>query len=62
MGEMIQVKRPAGQTCPASLATPRGANAPGFVCIQEYWGLNDQIKKTADRFAQAGYRAVVPDL
>ena len=25
------------------------------------WGLNDQIKKTADRLAEAGYRALVPD-
>lgn len=62
MGEMIQLKRPDGKTCPAYLTTPKGANAPGFVCIQEYWGLNDQIKKTADRFAQEGYRALVPDL
>ena len=51
MGEMIQLRRPDGKTCPAYLATPTGANAPGFVCIQEYWGLNDQIKNTADRFA-----------
>jgi len=62
MGEMIQVKRPDGKTCPAYLVAPKAANAPGFVCIQEYWGLNDQIKKTADRFAEAGYRALVPDL
>jgi carboxymethylenebutenolidase len=62
MGEMIQVKRPDGKTCPAYLVAPKTANAPGFVCIQEYWGLNDQIKKTADRFAEAGYRALVPDL
>src|SRR5947199_10614135 len=63
MGEMIQVKRPDEKTCPGYLATPKaGANAPGFVCIQEYWGLNEQIKKTADRFAQAGYRTLVPDL
>lgn len=62
MGGMIQVKRPDGKTCPAYLVTAKGADAPGFVCIQEYWGLNDQIKKTADRFAQAGYQALVPDL
>ena len=62
MGEMIQVERPDGKTCPAYLVAPKAANAPGFVCIQEYWGLNDQIKKTADRFAEAGYRALVPDL
>jgi len=32
------------------------------VVIQKWWGLNDQIKKTADRLARAGYRALVPDL
>jgi len=63
MGEMIQFKRPDGKTCPGYLATPKAAStAPGFVCIQEWWGLNDQIKKTADRLAEAGYRALVPDL
>jgi len=63
MGEMIQFKRPDGKTCPGYLATPKtGAGAPGFVCIQEWCGLNDQIKKTADRLAEAGYRALVPDL
>jgi carboxymethylenebutenolidase len=63
MGEMIQFKRPDGKTCAGYLATPKArAGAPGFVCIQEWWGLNDQIKKTADRLADAGYRALVPDL
>src|SRR3989475_10701322 len=63
MGEMVQFKRPDGKTCAGYLANPKaGAGAPGFVCIQQYWGLNDQIKKTADRLAEAGYRALVPDL
>lgn len=63
MGEMLEFKRPDGQTCPGYLATPpAGANAPGIVVIQEWWGLNNQIKKTGDRFAAAGYRALVPDL
>jgi len=63
MREMIQFKRPDGKTCPGYLATPKaGASAHGFVCIQEWWGLNEQIKKTADRLAEAGYRALVPDL
>lgn len=62
MGEMIQFKRPDGKTCPGYLATPKsGSSASGFVCIQEWWGLNDQIRKTADRLAEAGYRALVPD-
>jgi len=63
MGEMLQFKRPDGKMCPGYLATPQaGAGADGFVCIQEWWGLNEQIKKTADRLAEAGYRAIVPDL
>jgi carboxymethylenebutenolidase len=63
MGEMIQFKRPDGKTCPGYLATPKtGSGAPGFVCIQEWWGINEQIKKTADRLAGEGYRALVPDL
>ncbi len=63
MGEMVQFKRPDGKTCPGYLATPKtGAGAHGFVCIQEWWGLNEQIKKTADRLAEVGYRALVPDL
>lgn len=42
MGEMIQFKRPDGKTCPGYLATPKtGSSAPGFVVIQEWWGLND---------------------
>ena len=63
MGEMMEFQRPDGKTCPGYLATPKaGATAPGFVVIQEWWGLNNQIKKTADRLAEAGYRALVPDL
>src|SRR5215472_6654901 len=68
MGEMIEFPRPDSKTCPGYLAAPAlsgdqaRTNAPGIVVIQEWWGLNDQIKKTADRFAEAGFRALVPDL
>jgi carboxymethylenebutenolidase len=63
VGEIIQFDRPDKKTCPGYLAAPHAApNAPGFVVIQEGWGLNDQIKKTADRLASTGYRALVPDL
>lgn len=62
MGERIEVKRPDGKTCPAYLAGAASGSEPGFVMIQEWWGLNDQIAGLADRLAAEGYRVIVPDL
>jgi carboxymethylenebutenolidase len=63
MGEMISFKRPDGKDCSGYYAKPAaGDNAPGIVVIQEWWGLHDQIKGVANRLADLGYRAVVPDL
>ncbi|WP_043768781.1 dienelactone hydrolase family protein [Algiphilus aromaticivorans] len=55
--------RPDGKTAPAYYVAPEpGASAPGVVVIQEWWGINDQIERVANRLAEAGYRALVPDL
>jgi len=63
MGRTISYERPDGQSVVGYLAEPlKGANAPGMVLIQEWWGLNDQIKGVADKLAATGYRALVPDL
>src|SRR5438132_916189 len=63
MGNMVEFKRPDGKTCNGYYAEPeQGSKAPGLVVIQEWWGLNDQIKGVADRVAKTGYRALVPDL
>ncbi len=64
MGELISFKRPDGKDVQGYLASPTvGADkAPGIVVIQEWWGLNDQIKGVADKLAAQGYRALVPDL
>ena len=63
MGKTISFKRPDGQAVPGYLAEPaHPEGAPGIVVIQEWWGLNDQIRGVADRLALAGYRALVPDL
>jgi carboxymethylenebutenolidase len=60
---MIRFERPDGQSVNGYLAEPVTARgAPGLVVIQEWWGLNDQIKGVADQLAKAGYRALVPDL
>ncbi len=63
MGTTVSFKRPDGQEIQGYLAEPaQGAAAPAVVVIQEWWGLNDQIRGVADRLAEAGYRALVPDL
>ena len=63
MGQMISYNRPDGKAVPGYLAEPvAGASARAIVVIQEWWGLNDQIKGVADMLAGKGYRALVPDL
>lgn len=44
------------------LALPASTPAPAVLVIQEWWGLNPHIKDVANRFAQAGYVALAPDL
>lgn len=63
MGNMASYQRPDGQTVQGYLAEPAHSNgAPAIVVIQEWWGLNDQIRGVADRLALAGFQALVPDL
>lgn len=61
MGQMIEFQRPDGQAVQGYLAEathPVGA----VVVIQEWWGLNAQIKGVVHRLAAAGFTALVPDL
>jgi carboxymethylenebutenolidase len=60
MGEMISFAANGG-TCSGYLA-PASEGRPGVVVIQEWWGINANIKGIADRFAAAGYTALAPDL
>jgi carboxymethylenebutenolidase len=62
MGTNITFRRPDGKEAAGYLAEADRANAPGVVVIQEWWGLQDQIKGICDRFALAGYEALAPDL
>ena len=59
----ITFKRPDGKECSGFYVEPKaGSQAPGVVVIQEWWGLNDQIKGVAQKLAGSGLRALVPDL
>jgi len=63
MGELIEFPSngTAGQ---GYLAEPSGGpgGSIGVLVLQEWWGLVDQITRTCDRFAQAGFTALAPDL
>lgn len=57
MGEMVTFKS-NGHTCDGYIA----GSGPGVLVIQEWWGLVPHIKDVVDRFADAGFTALAPDL
>jgi carboxymethylenebutenolidase len=62
MGKTISFSRTSGGTAQGYLAEAKDAKAPGVVVIQEWWGLQGQIKSVCDRLAEAGFTALAPDL
>lgn len=62
MSETIAFARPDGKRASGYLAEPAFEGAPAIVMLSEWWGLNDEIKTLADRFAADGFRVLVPDL
>jgi carboxymethylenebutenolidase len=61
MGEMVTFPSNGGQA-EGYLAKPASGSGPGVVVIQEWWGLNDNIKSICDDLAGEGFVAVAPDL
>lgn len=61
MGEMVTFAANGG-TATGYLARPAGNAGKGVIVIQEWWGLNDNIKGIADRFAAEGFVALAPDV
>jgi carboxymethylenebutenolidase len=61
MGEMVDFKS-NGETARGYLAVPEGGSGPGVIVVQEWWGLNPQIKGVADKLAGEGFVALAPDL
>jgi len=58
----VRFTTPAGELS-GYLATPATSSpSPGVVVLHESFGLNDDIRAWADRFAGEGYLALAPDL
>src|SRR5256885_12419469 len=61
MGEIVRYPS-NGASSEGYLARPDEGTGPGVVVIQEWWGLVPHIRAVADRFAEAGFVALAPDL
>lgn len=60
---MIEFASSNGPVVMGYLSEPdSSSHAPAVVVIHEWWGLQDQIKHTCDRYAEAGFRALGVDL
>jgi carboxymethylenebutenolidase len=61
--ETIKFDTAKGETS-AYVAMPKETDAASkaVIIIHEYWGLNDNIKDIAGRYADAGFVAIAPDL
>ena len=61
MGDMVDFAS-NGDTARGYLATPDGGSGPGVIVVQEWWGLDPNIKQVADQLAADGFAALAPDL
>jgi carboxymethylenebutenolidase len=62
MTERVKIPASTGDTSGVLFVPAGDAKAPGVVVIQEWWGINEQIQAAAQRWADAGFLAIVPDL
>ena len=62
-GARVAVVRGVGASLRRAVCAPAGAGPfPGVVVLHESFGLNDDIRSIAGRFADAGYVTLCPDL
>ena len=61
MGHIVEFPS-NGHSATGYLAVPADGSGPGLIVIQEWWGLVPHIEDVCDRFAEAGFVALAPDL
>lgn len=62
MGQMIELTASDGFTFGAYRAEPQGPRKGGLILVQEIFGVNADIRRTADEFAALGYEVVAPSM
>lgn len=63
MGRYIEIRtRDKAETLKGYLALPASGKGPGIVLGQEIFGVNGNMRETADMYAEEGYVVLVPDL
>ncbi|HEX8298865.1 MAG TPA: dienelactone hydrolase family protein [Rubricoccaceae bacterium] len=64
VSETVTYATVGGQPVSGTLVTPRGAapGLPGLIVVHEWWGLNDNIRAMAARYANEGYAVLAVDL
>lgn len=60
MGETFELTAADGHRLAAYRATPAGKARGGLVVIQEIFGITGQMQRCTERFAAAGYLAILP--
>jgi len=58
----LQLLATDGHRLSACLAPPEGRPRGGVVVVQEIFGVNSHIRRTAEQYAAAGYLAIAPAL
>ncbi len=61
MADTVEFKS-NGHNASGYLVKPPSGNGPGVLVIQEWWGVDADLKKMADKIAAAGFVALAPDL
>jgi carboxymethylenebutenolidase len=56
------IRTPEGGSFEAFCAVPESGSGPGVLVFQEIFGINDNMRGLAEKFAREGYVALVPDM
>src|SRR3954470_16848870 len=63
VGKNVRFSTPDGKTAGGFYVPPKHKGAPGIVMAHEWWGLNDYIRRNAERLHdELGYGVLAVDL